>query len=102
MSGQARKYRLAVGYFDDPAQAEPVFDPGTDVDCPVCVLPLDYPAKAIRTVSLMPAKASPRSCFYRAHTGCLESLDDRERGFLDAAAMEAGGCPLTTSGGPDA
>lgn len=81
-----------LGYFDEPLQTEPAHDPGIDVDCPVCVQPLDYPARAVRTVSLMlgvPGDSDDLSLFFRAHGDCWDALDPAEQGKYEGAFLDS-------------
>ena len=55
-----------LGYFDDPTQQEPTFDPGVDISCPVCLRKLYDPMK---TISLMKI-GSNKSYFFRIHKHC--------------------------------
>lgn len=88
------RHFIRYGYFDHPSQTEPEFDPGLDIDCPVCHRPLrDEP---IQTISIMLAKLDideanqsvailgkdTRSHFYRIHKDCntdenAEWIEDR-------------------------
>jgi len=88
------------GYFDDPAQTVPVFDPGLNVGCPICgkspILPDD-----VRTISLIVPKefkhtsgrvdtsSAERSYFYRVHRSCHEPLDEKQRSALDGLLVDA-------------
>lgn len=79
---------FAVGFFDDPTQTQPTYDPGTDVDCPVCHKPLDFPATPIRTISLMPFEDRVRSYFYRMHRDCMDRLSPEEQEFYDGTVID--------------
>jgi ribosomal protein S27E len=71
------------GYFDGPGDT-PAFDPGTDVDCPVCGQKLSDP---MRTPSFMVPDDS-RSYFFRVHRSCAidhpEIVDETEGMIVDA------------------
>lgn len=54
------------GYFDDPGQESPSYDPGLKALCPHCLRVLALP---VMTISLMRV-GSRRSYFYRVHRGC--------------------------------
>lgn len=68
------------GYFTDPQQTEPVFDPGLSVPCPICADMLN--AVDVRTISLM-VPGDLRSYFYRVHRSCHEPLSEQERIGVD-------------------
>jgi hypothetical protein len=74
-----------IGYFTEAAQTEPVFDPGLEVDCPVCKARLIEPVK---TISLMWVDGD-RSYFFRAHKACWERLTPEEQGFYEGAVLDA-------------
>ena len=57
---------IFIGYFDDPLSDRPAFDPGLDINCPVCLEKLAAP---MRTHSLM-LNGAHRSYFYRTHRDC--------------------------------
>lgn len=80
------------GYFDDPMQEQPVYDPGYGVPCPCCLLPLGEDV-ALVCVSLMGEHAR-RSYFFRAHKACWRSASPEEQqriegSIIDAEAAEA-------------
>jgi hypothetical protein len=81
--------RMAVGYFTEATQLRPAHEPGADVDCPVCVRPLDYPARSVKTISAMPAATRAISAYFRVHKPCWESLDEKEQGAWLATACKA-------------
>lgn len=73
------------GYFNEPTQTVPVFDPGLDIPCLICHHPLDSP---MVTISFM-VQGDTRSYFYRAHKWCYTSADpemitDMEGQMVDA------------------
>ena len=72
-----------VGYYDDPAQTVPVFDPGLSAYCPVCLKSLIEPVKTISVWGDPPEY----SLFYRAHKDCWERLPAEDQSEYDAAAM---------------
>ena len=51
------------GYFDSET-IKPTFDPGVDVDCPICNKRLQRP---VQTISFL---CNDKSYFYRIHKGC--------------------------------
>lgn len=73
------------GYFDDPAQTEPTYDPGLEIDCPVCHKPLATPYK---TISLM-VPGDDRSYFYRTHRACYANLTLEQETELDSLIIDA-------------
>ncbi len=73
------------GYFTSPDQSEPAYEPGLEVDCPICHERLSHPMK---TVSLM-LEGDNRSYFYRVHKSCFENLSDVEVGNLDGLILDA-------------
>ena len=72
-----------VGYYDDPSQDSPVFDPGLEVNCPVCLKALVEPVK---TISLW-GDPPEYSLFYRTHKQCWEALSPAQQSEHDASAM---------------
>ncbi len=73
------------GYFDDPTQAEPAYDPGLDVLCPCCLRPLSKP---IKTISLM-APGSQKSWFFRTHKVCWENATPNEKMGIESSLIDA-------------
>ena len=73
------------GYFTDPYQTIPAYDPGFDVECPVCHQRLRRPALAI---SLM-LDGDDRSYFYRMCKPCYESLSEDEQTVYDSVIIDA-------------
>lgn len=59
------------GYFDDTSNV-PAVDPGLDIDCPICEMPLSEP---MCSPSFM-VEGDKRSYFYRAHRACYDSNPD--------------------------
>ncbi len=110
---EARRY---FGYFDQPEQQEPVYDPGLAAPCPVCdraLTPTD-----LRTISLIPFlgnglvlharerrialcdrawKRGQLSVFYRVHASCHEALSRAEQRDLESRLL-ALLVPLVESG----
>ena len=77
-----------LGYFDDPSQEEPKYDPGINVPCLICFKPLDYPNKKIKTISVLAYfDHADRSYFYRCHKECYELLSEEEKGEIDTSIM---------------
>lgn len=74
------------GYFTDPQQTEPVFDPELSVACPVCAKALDV--NDVRTISLV-VPGDSRSYFYRVHRSCHEPLSEQERVRVDGLLIDA-------------
>jgi len=73
------------GYYDEPGQIEPTYDPGLNVGCPVCGLPLERPLK---TISLM-LVGDNQSYFYRTHRACYDNLTPDEKMIYDGAIIDA-------------
>lgn len=63
------------GYFDDPHSESPDYDPGLDVDCPVCERSIRK--GDVKTVSFM-APGDGRSYFYRIHKDCATPEREQE------------------------
>lgn len=57
------------GWFDDPDETEPTYEPPRDAPCPLCGTPVH--AEDVRTHSLMySGQYAARSYFYRSHSTC--------------------------------
>lgn len=78
---------MTYGYFDDPTQLKPTYDPELEVDCPICNQPLNYPTRQVKTISLM-AEGDSRSYFYRTHKTCYENLSPQEVTNLDSIIID--------------
>lgn len=76
------------GYFDQPNQSIPAYDPGPSAICPGCQLALDYPFKKVNTFSLM-VPGDNRSYFYRVHKDCLESMSDEDISLVEETIVSA-------------
>lgn len=80
------------GWFDDPDQKEPTYEPPHDAPCPYCFAPVT--ADDVRTHSLMwigPVYAK-RSYFYRTHRTCDEADEapqGRDRVDMDGRILDA-------------
>ena len=74
------------GYFDNPHENEPAYDPGLGVDCPVCEKTLAH--RLVRTISLM-LPGDTRSYFYRVHAACWRRLTEAEKTIYDSAIIDA-------------
>jgi hypothetical protein len=84
------------GYFDSPDQTVPVYDPGLDVPCPVCMWPVGghTPDHPIMTISVMVESddrfpRDARSYFYRIHKSCYEAISEEQRSMLDSVIVDA-------------
>jgi len=75
---------MIYGYFDSPFSEVPAHDPGLEIDCPICYLPLSHPMK---TISLL-AEGDSLSYFYRVHKDCYEGLSPEQEAELDAALVD--------------
>lgn len=73
------------GYFDNPDQTMPTFDPGLTVRCPVCAVQL---SGDIATISLM-LDGDRRSYFYRTHVACYEQATANEIEAIESALIDA-------------
>lgn len=73
------------GYFTSGEQTEPEYDPGLEVDCPVCHKQLSRPMVA---PSLMLVDDN-RSYFYRVHKACYEMLTHEQVSELDGLIIDA-------------
>jgi hypothetical protein len=81
MSGK----NVLYGWFDDPNQAEPSYDPPRDAPCLFCASPIH--AGDVRTHSLMYRRQyAARSYFYRTHRTCAER--DRTRTAIDGFVLQ--------------
>ena len=81
--------KAIYGYFDDPLQRKPKFDPGLGVPCPVCTQDLELPVKTISiTVPRVNRDWSDRSYFYRTHKQCYDKLDAGGRTRLDGFLVD--------------
>ncbi len=75
------------GYFDDPTQKLPVYDPGLTALCPHCLRVLDLP---VMTISLMRV-GSPRSYFYRVHRDCQMRASSADIMRVESSLIDAPG-----------
>jgi hypothetical protein len=75
---------MRFGYFEDSLSENPAYDPGIDVDCPVCHARLSPPLK---TISVM-AEGDDRSYFYRTHKPCFEGLSEQQASDLDGLIID--------------
>lgn len=73
------------GYFDQPNQEEPAFDPGLDVACPFCQSRLLQP---VVTISLM-VPGDSRSYFYRADRACYYNAADEIVTEVESVLVDA-------------
>ena len=82
---------IVFGYFDDPSQTEPTFDPGLNVDCLVCHTRLSPPMKTISVMLDEPTLGGRdnRSYFYRVHKDCYEALTPQQETNLDSVIIDS-------------
>jgi len=73
------------GYFDDPMQETPAYDPGLAALCPHCLRSLDLP---VMTISLMRV-GSPRSYFYRVHRDCQMRASSADITRVESSLIDA-------------
>lgn len=69
-----------IGWFDNPHETEPAYDPGISmVDCPFCneSLGRHSPTNRLMTISIVSEGVDGKSLFYRAHKDCYQR--DAER-----------------------
>jgi hypothetical protein len=61
------------GWFDDPEQTDPTYEPPRDAPCPFCGGPVN--ADDVQTPSLLyTGQYAARSYFYRQHKTCAEKF----------------------------
>lgn len=77
------------GWYDDPDQSKPSYDPPHDAPCPYCLAPISE--NDMRTSSLMPLgpRYAKRSYFYRTHKSCADvdgGYTDMDEKIFDAIA----------------
>lgn len=76
---------LVYGWFDDPDQSEPTYEPPRDAPCLFCGTAVH--ADDVRTHSLIaPGDYAARSYFYRTHRTCAERGESRDGMVLDMIA----------------
>lgn len=78
---------MTVGYFDQPGQVAPAFDPGLDAQCLACWKPLRGQPRV--TISLMWEEWRERSYFFRVHKACWETMSLGERQQYEESILEA-------------
>jgi hypothetical protein len=73
------------GWFDDPNQIEPTYEPPRDAPCPFCGFAIH--GGDVRTHSLMYRhEYGRRSYFYRTHRTCAES--DKRHSRMDGFILD--------------
>lgn len=77
---------IQAGYFQSAQERVPTYDPGIEIDCPICHTPLKD--EKISTISLM-REDDDRSYFYRLHTQCKNALTEAEAIALDSEIIDA-------------
>lgn len=75
--------KIPTGYYISSEQTEPEYDPGLDVNCPMCGESLQ--SAPIRTVSMMEDRS--RSVFYRFHQHCGDALDENGLRYYDSLVL---------------
>lgn len=75
---------MIYGYFTQANQDVPEYDPGLNVNCPICNQLLSAPMK---TISVM-LEGDSRSFFYRTHKPCYENLSEEEVTKLDSLVVD--------------
>ena len=83
--GHPSKGNLFYGWFDDPRQAEPTYEPPRDAPCLFCGFSIQ--ADDVRTHSLMYREEyAPRSYFYRTHRSCAAA--DKTHSAMDGFILD--------------
>lgn len=73
------------GWFDDPTQTAPTYEPPRDAPCPFCGTPVH--AEDVRTHNLMrQGEYAARSYFYRTHRTCAET--DKTHTAMDGFILD--------------
>lgn len=75
------------GYFEDPKQDVPTFDPGRGALCPICLSACGG-AKPLVTVSLMRV-GDARSYFFRAHKDCWKTASEQDKQRVEHSLIDA-------------
>jgi hypothetical protein len=70
----------ALGYFDQPGQTIPAYDPPVDLPCPYCEEPMNR--FNIRTHGFMNTRHRRRSWFFRTHRTCDEKASEEQKNKL--------------------
>jgi len=73
------------GYYNAPGQSVPEYEPGLDIDCPVCNFKLRLP---VVTISLM-RDGDNRSYFFRAHRYCWNNASVETRTNIESVIIDA-------------
>lgn len=85
MSALSDSRHELVGYFTDPAQTEPAYDPPHDAPCLVCWHPVTE--NDVRTISLAPLERAVVSVFFRVHRSCAgtdpEAVEEIEHRIIE-------------------
>lgn len=82
------------GYFDQPEQTAPTFDPGLDALCPHCLQKLERP---VRTISLL-VPSDSRSFFYRVHRACAERATEQQVTEIESSLVDSRAAILPKNG----
>ena len=78
------------GYFDDPKQTVPVFDPGFDVPCPCCGKKVGRhnEKNRLKTINLMDFdRKDNRSWFFRVHNNCWRNISDDDQQVIEMSVL---------------
>lgn len=75
---------MQYGYFLNASQEVPEYDPGLNVNCPICEALLSSPMKTISVLLV----GDDRSFFYRTHKACYENLTEDEQTKLDSLVVD--------------
>jgi len=71
---------VVYGWFDDPGQIQPTYDPPRDAPCLYCAHPIHADDVCTHSISFVGEYAA-RSYFYRTHRSCADT--DQTRTALD-------------------
>ena len=82
-----------VGYFDDPEQTTPAYDPGPEGLCPICCHPVGRHSEDNPLVTISLAHQSMthrhRSYFFRAHKNCWSHTTPQEQELIESSIIDA-------------
>lgn len=74
-----------LGYYEGAAP-EPAYDPGIEIDCFLCMEPLE--SKPRQTTSLVAENGGNRSYFYRVHKTCWENLSEQDQHMYEGSIVD--------------
>ena len=88
-TASTRDMRQFVGWFDDPAQTEPVYRPPFPGPCIVCMKPMLNQSDVRVTCLMWQDRKHGLSVFYRMHRTCAESLTPDEMSDYDGVVLDS-------------